>query len=161
MKALARNRDCSDSSFNRGLAMVFVLHFMSSFMMLGLILVIQWVHYPSFHFIDRDKFVEYSPFHGSRITPIVLPLMTIEIITGIWLCYLESYEGLYLLNACLVVITWLSTFFLSVPIHQKLISGYDSYLVDRLVRTNYPRLIAWVLHCGILFYLVSQKFGVL
>jgi hypothetical protein len=44
-----------------------------------------------------------------------------------------------------VVIIWLSTFLLQVPIHKKLRSGKEDSHIKRLVATNWIRTIAWSL----------------
>ena len=43
----------------------------------------------------------------------------------------------------LVVLIWLSTFTLQVPIHKKLQSGKDKTLIRRLLKTNWIRTVAW------------------
>ncbi len=47
--------------------------------------------------------------------------------------------------ACLLltVLVWLATFFVSVPIHDKLSSGYNAAHIARLARSNWPRTAAW------------------
>ena len=43
----------------------------------------------------------------------------------------------------LVVLIWLSTFTLQVPIHKRLQSGKDKTLIRRLLKTNWIRTVAW------------------
>ena len=119
---------------------ILISHIFCCFMMTGVIWVIQLVHYPSFKFVTEDKFADFAKFHASRISWIVLPLMLIEISTAFFL--LSVYQwGIY--NLLSVVLIWLSTFFLSVPCHNKLQQGKDNVEIKRLVLTNWPRTIIW------------------
>jgi hypothetical protein len=43
----------------------------------------------------------------------------------------------------LIAIVWVSTFFVQIPIHAKLLAGYDGALQRRLVVTNWIRTLAW------------------
>ena len=50
--------------------------------MAGLGWIVQLVHYPLFESVGSERFVEYHRRHSERITPIVLPAMSIELITA-------------------------------------------------------------------------------
>lgn len=120
-----------------------------SFSLLGLIWTIQVVHYPSFHFIDSKKFINFEKFHSKSISLIVMPLMLIEIIVASLLVLYRgnNFDWTFL---AIVLLIWLSTFVLSVPIHNKLSFGKDSELIRKLVITNWPRTILWTLKVIIL-----------
>jgi GAF domain-containing protein len=49
------------------------------------------------------------------------------------------------IGMALLVVIWLSTAFLQVPLHRQLAAGYDSQSAARLVRSNWLRTIAWTL----------------
>jgi hypothetical protein len=48
-----------------------------------------------------------------------------------------------LIGVGLLAIIWLSTAALQVPIHRRLLDGYDEAAVARLVRSNWVRTLAW------------------
>ncbi len=50
--------------------------------MAGLGWIVQVVHYPFFEAVGSERFFEYHRRHSERITPIVLPAMSIELITA-------------------------------------------------------------------------------
>ncbi|UOQ75648.1 hypothetical protein MUN84_13300 [Hymenobacter sp. 5516J-16] len=54
----------------------------------------------------------------------------------------------------LVVLAWVATFFISVPFHNRLAQGYDYVAIDGLVRTNWPRTLAWTVRAGVLGWLL-------
>jgi len=112
--------------------------------LIGLILVIQFVHYPLFKNVGRDNFLNYINLHSKKITWIVAPLMILELI----ICTILVFQDLNYINVCaliFVLIIWASTFFIQVPIHNKLQNKYDEVLINKLVRSNWIRTICWLL----------------
>ena len=64
---------------------VFFFHLICSAIMVGVIWVIQLVHYPAFHFIDKDMYASFQKFHMNSISLIVVPVMVLELATGVLL----------------------------------------------------------------------------
>jgi hypothetical protein len=113
--------------------------------MTGIIWLVQLVHYPAYHYIAADKFQRYQKFHTKNITKIVLPLMLAELLSAILLAitWWPSFHSLA--NLAIVILIWLATFLISVPIHQKLNLTYDATLIKKLINTNWIRTILWSL----------------
>ncbi len=108
----------------------------------GLILTIQLVHYPSFKYVSREAFFDFHKFHKMSISVIVIPAMLLEIvIAGFLSLYVQ--DALDHLNFLLVVIIWLSTFFISVPLHNHLTLKKTDFLIHKLVLTNWIRTLSW------------------
>lgn len=122
---------------------------LSCFFLTGLIWVIQWIHYPSFQFISHDRFEEFHHFHTARITWIVAPMMSIELLSAIGL----FWEGAALSGANLVsvILLWLITATISVPCHNRLEKGFDERWWKLLVWTNWSRTLLWSLRLAFLF----------
>jgi hypothetical protein len=124
----------------------FVLLFYSnlivSSILLGLILVIHFVHYKSFNFIDIEKFVEFHKFHTKNISFLVIPLMIIEVVISIIICYFY-FSILSLINLSLVALIWITTFLLQVPSHNKLSTGKSITEIEKLVSGNVFRVYLW------------------
>lgn len=125
-----------------------LLNLTSTWAMVGLIWMIQLVHYPLFAQVGEENFVRYSEDHQRWITVIVLPLMFCELISS---CLLWSQRPanvsstLVATGIVLVAIIWLSTFLLQVPLHGRLATGYDEEVIRQLVNGNWIRTIAWTL----------------
>ena len=124
------------------------LHLSATAIMVGVIWIVQLVHYPSFYFIEEKNFQEFSYFHQRNITYIVGPVMLIEFLSGLYL--LPKSEILFQVNMGLLVCIWLVTFFFSVKEHNHLISGKDLESIRRLVKTNWARTILWTIRLIIL-----------
>ncbi len=136
---------------------IFVIHLVATFFMTGVIWIIQLVHYPSFRFVSSEGFLKFSEFHQSSITWVVGPMMVVELLTGLYLWLHQPTSLVWPLLCFLTLLIWLSTFFLSVPLHTQLIvSGYDLALIDKLVSTNWPRTLFWSLRSLILIQVVVQ-----
>lgn len=119
-----------------------LLHAICCAFMTGVLWVIQLVHYPAFAAIDKNNFHRFHWQHTQRITWVVGPVMLIELLTGISL-FLLNQSPLWSLNLILLLMTWGLTFFLSVPLHNKLMQHQDSGVIHRLVQTNWPRTVLW------------------
>jgi hypothetical protein len=125
------------------------VNFISTSVMVGVIWVIQLLHYPSFHFISEKKYIEFQHFHMQRISFIVIPAMLIELASALSLAFFFRSTLTIILLALLLVI-WGITFIFFTNIHQKLTNGYDYSIVDRLVQINWYRTALWSLRFIIL-----------
>jgi hypothetical protein len=114
--------------------------------LVGLIWTIQVVHYPSFQYADESTFREMESFHQTRISLVVMPLMLLEIGSGLLLLWSrpDFFPGWAAIWGVLLIgFVWASTFALQVPLHGKLSEGMDTLAIQRLVTTNWIRTIAW------------------
>jgi len=135
-----------------------VLHAAATFIMLGVILVVQLVHYPLFRLVGPDTFEAYQAGHMMRITWIVLPAMTVELLTAValvvWqplgIAAWQAWTGL-----ALVGVIWASTGLLQVPLHQTLTVGFDPEAHRNLVTTNWIRTITWILRAGLVGWMLA------
>lgn len=132
-----------------------LLNFASCLMMCGLIWLVQLVHYPAFKYVTYSSFQKFCSFHSRTITIIVMPLMFIELGTGFYLYYLKQNQ-FFLINLILIVLIWLSTFFLSVPLHEQLAKGFDIDTINKLVNTNWPRTFLWSTRSILLFFYIKE-----
>jgi len=131
----------------------------ATWFMAGLGWIVQRVHYPLFEAVGSGRFVEYHRLHSARITPIVLPAMSIELITAGWLIFSRppgTEMALVVVGFLLAVSTWLATGLLAVPRHAELGSGFDAIAHRRLVRSSWLRTIAWSAHGVVVAVLLAQ-----
>jgi uncharacterized membrane protein len=127
-------------------ATIFVLNLVSTWYMVGLIWMVQVVHYNMFDRVGREQFARYEADHNRLITPIVAIPMLIEITTACLLVVAAptaypawaAWVGLVM-----VIAIWLSTAFLQIPCHNRLASGFDERAYRMLVTTNWLRTILW------------------
>lgn len=125
----------------------------------GLIWTIQLVHYPLFAKVGAASFASYHSAHTAQITPLVLPLMTIELLAALgtvrWpMQGAPSWFGPSMLG--LVLCAWGVTAFASVPAHEALSAGFDGRAHDRLVLTNWLRTVAWTARAALLLWALRR-----
>jgi hypothetical protein len=112
--------------------------------MCGVILVVQVVHYPSFSFVEPERFSIFHAEHVQRITLIVAPLMTIEIACSASLLGCRGMDRvLAIAGFVLLVVVWGTTFLVAVPAHEALSKGFSETAHSKLVATNWVRTLAW------------------
>ncbi len=123
-----------------------ILHLIATSVMVGVIWVIQLVHYPSFHFIELKQYTTFQRFHMSRISYVVIPAMLTELFTLILIIIsMDQIDTLVLASAILLIFIWLITAVFFSGVHQKLTLGYDQTVVDKLVKLNWGRTLLWTL----------------
>ena len=128
--------------------LILCLNLVSTWYMVGLIWMVQCVHYPLFAKVSAENYVEYQQLHERYITPVVGVPMIVELVTAILLLnYLPKGVSAAWVWAALVllVVAWLSTAFLQVPCHSKLNIAFDADVHRRLVNSNWIRTISWTL----------------
>ena len=111
--------------------------------LVGVILMTQIISYPLLLKLNKSNFYDYYNSYTKRISFIVIPLMTSEVLLSITLNIILNNFYLFASNILLLVI-WGSTFFIQVPIHNKLSSSHSDLLVNKLIFTNWIRTIAWI-----------------
>ena len=137
-----------------------ILNLFSSFFLCGLIWTVQLVHYPSFHGFEKETYHEWMSLHKSRISFIVLPVMLTELGSSILLAISETtYSVLHQTGLGIVVLIWLITFFVQVPLHEKLSAGYRQEIVQKLVFSNRWRTLLWSIKSILGMYLLTRFTG--
>ena len=115
--------------------------------MCGLIWFVQGVHYPMFTAITGERSRGYAVENQRRTTPVVLPFMVVELVSAaVIACWPPAGigRGAAVAGLALVVVIWLSTFLVQVPLHARLAGeGHSPGVVAALVRSNWIRTIAW------------------
>lgn len=141
---------------------LFIANFISVIYLTGVIWLVQMVHYPSFSQVNAENFLKYHSSHTFWITPIVAPAMIIELLTSVFLIIYPPeniYSRLFWLGLILTLTVWISTFFLQVPMHEKLAQGFDANAHKFLVNSNWIRTIAWSLHSILVIHFVWKSLG--
>ncbi len=113
-----------------------------------LIWMIQLVVYPSFLYYEKEKLVKWHNQYTKGLAVIVIPLMFGQLIlTIIQLFRFPSSEKI--INLMLVIVVWIITFILFVPIHNKIAKNKATEkLLKQLVNRNWLRTLIWTLILG-------------
>ncbi len=118
----------------------------STWFMTGVIWFVQVVHYPLFAQVGESAFANYESLHTLRTGWVVAPIMVLELGSTCLLLLGKppalSSPLIWLLILCTLGV-WASTFFIQVPLHGKLLAGFDELAIQRLVNSNWIRTLLW------------------
>ena len=115
-----------------------------SWLLVGLILTVHFIHYPSFRYADTQWAAAHQ-FHTGAISLLVGPLMVVELALALWVAQKMQWQASYLLPLGIVVLIWGNTFLQAVPLHNALAAGHDLRKIDQLVRVDGIRTVLWVI----------------
>ena len=88
----------------------------------------------------------------SKIGLLVGPLMSIELLTGLYLLYYQSFDAMYFNLSMLIIMgIWILTAIVFTRIHEKLIQGYNEKLIRGLVNYNWTRTVLWTVRLVIIY----------
>lgn len=122
-----------------------LVHLVATTFMAGVIVFVQFVHYPLMATVGVPKYVEYQSKHATLTSRVVGVPMLVEALAAVWLMAASvGGRGVSIVGVCLLVMIWASTVLLQVPAHAVLAQGFDRQAHGRLVATNWIRMIAWV-----------------
>jgi len=114
--------------------------------MVGLIWMVQIVHYPLLAIIGTDRASDIAREHQRRTGNVVGPPMLVEGLSTlallVWLPD-DVWWWLPWLNGIFLAVALGCTVFLSVPLHEKMAKHPHNTVGRQLVVTNWPRTIAW------------------
>ncbi len=110
--------------------------------MLSVIYFTQFVSYPLFLKVSKEKFTSYHDAYTVYISFIVAPAMVIELLLSLNILRYQI-DLISAINLILISIIWLSTFLIQVPIHYKISKGFNKRLIKKLIHTNWIRTISW------------------
>lgn len=110
-----------------------------------LIWMVQLVVYPSFLFFEIKNLNKWHKKYTLGLSIIVIPLMFGQLfIASIQLFQLPEIKTI--INILLIILVWVITFTIFVPIHNKISKNKATQkLLKRLVQYNWLRTILWTL----------------
>lgn len=123
-------------------AVILLVHAAATWFMVGLIWIVQVVHYPLFAGVGVDGYTAYQRSHMARITWIVAPAMFVELFAAGAIAWLVG-SALAWVGAALLALVWLSTFAVQVPLHGRLVAGFEPAAHRLLVLSNWVRTLLW------------------
>jgi uncharacterized membrane protein len=142
--------------------LVFLIHCIATVYMTGLIWFVQIVHYPLHGFVGAQNFKTYQLQHVKLTGPVVAPVMIVEAIGAVLLVanppQLLPVESVWA-GLLLLVVIWGSTALLQVPLHNNLVTGFDSAGHQKLVKSNWIRTISWSLRSVLVLYMLWTVMG--
>ncbi len=129
-----------------------MVHAAATWFMVGLIWMVQVVHYPLFHRVGEAGFADYEAGHTRRIGRLLVIPAGVEVLTGALLPIFRP-DGVLLsvtlVAGALLAGIWVVTALVHAPLHGRLSQGFDASVVERLVVANWWRTVAWTARGGV------------
>ena len=140
--------------------MVYISLF-TNLIMVGVSLITHFVTYPSFILIKSSSFSEFHKSYTNKMLFIVAPVMILELISSLLLVNFDKSDNNLEIGLLItLMLIWLLTFFIIVPIHNKLTLNYNKDLNQKLIKYNGLRTILWmiklILFIGFCDYLTAN-----
>ena len=127
---------------------VLVVQVAATWFMVGMIWMVQVVHYPLFRAIPASSFSSYEAAHTAAIGRLLILPAGTEVVSAAALVWFRPDAvplWMVMLSGALLAAIWVATALVQAPLHRRLLNGYDRATVDRLVRSNWFRTGAWTL----------------
>tara|TARA_B100002051_G_C16594930_1_gene564844 strand:- start:236 stop:640 length:405 start_codon:yes stop_codon:yes gene_type:complete len=132
---------------------LFTVHLIFTAIMVGVIWLVQVVHYPSFNFIDKKFYSDFQNFHIKRISFIVIPVMLLELVSGLILIFLDNRHSTpSLISFGILILIWIITGLFFAKAHQDLTVGYDREIVKKIIKLNWIRTLLWSIRLILLLF---------
>lgn len=129
--------------------------------MTGVIWFVQVAHYPLFAWVGEQGFGEYEEQNTTRTGWVVGAPMLLEIGTAAVALFAGMRPEYFprwaaLAGAGLLGAIWISTAVLQVPLHRRLVRGFDPVACRRLVKSNWVRTICWSFRAALLLWVTVR-----
>ncbi len=144
---------------NQNSDLILVLNIVLSAFLTGLIWLIQLVHYPLFLEVSEKTFGTYEKKHQRAISPLVAPVMLVDIALSFILLFTSWYDRfdvLIIIAFAMNALVFLSTLFIFAPLHQSLSRQYSKTKIRKLIRLNFFRTFGWTALTIILAIILYQ-----
>ena len=128
-----------------------VSHIVSTSIMVGVIWVMQLLHYPTLLYVKNEAFRQFQNFHMRNISIIVVPIMLIELASGLMI-YLQGERSFeFLVSFALLIILWIMTGLLFTKFHSRLRKSKDIRIINKMIFLNWYRTLFWSMRLIIIF----------
>lgn len=125
--------------------------------LVSLVFMTQFITYPTLLNIDKDKFSDYHRKYVNNISFIVAPVMLIELLTLFLIAYF-SKDFLIIKSLILLLVIWLTTFFIMIPSHNRISKSFNIKEIKSLINYNWIRTILWSFKLLVIIFLYYEKF---
>ena len=131
-----------------------LIHLITTAMMVSIIWLVQILHYPTFLYIDNERYTEFQNFHMKNISFLIIPLMLLEFLTGFFLLFfVDEVDFYFSVSFSLLVLIWLITALFFSKYHFALSYKYERNIILKLIRLNWIRTFFWTARLGLLLKL--------
>tara|TARA_B100001109_G_scaffold163738_1_gene133360 strand:- start:29 stop:400 length:372 start_codon:yes stop_codon:yes gene_type:complete len=122
--------------------------------MVGVIWVIQLVHYPSFKYVNESDYIIFQKYHMSNISYIVFPVMFTELITALIILFFGEKSLFFVLSLICLFLIWVITGVLFTKYHSILKEGKDLMIIEKMIKANWIRALLWTMRLIMILFVI-------
>ena len=131
-----------------------MIHIVSTSIMVGVIWVMQLVHYPSFKYVNETDYIIFQKYHMSNISYIVFPAMFTELITALLIFFSGEKSFFFMLSLICLFLIWVITGVLFTKFHSILQKGKDLKMIEKMINANWIRTLLWTLRLIMILFVI-------
>ena len=131
-----------------------MIHIISTSIMVGVIWVIQLVHYPSFKYVNESDYIIFQKYHMSNISNIVFPVMFTELITALIILFFGEKSLFFVLSLICLFLIWVMTGVLFTKYHSILKEGKDLMIIEKMIKANWIRALLWTMRLIMILFVI-------
>lgn len=131
-----------------------LLHAAITFAMTGIIWFVHLIHYPVMNALTWQREV-FEKIHWQKTMKIAVIMLILELGTGIVFVLFHPVNipsSLPISGLWLIVLIWITTWWLCVPSHCQLKQKYSENSIQNLMKANKWRAVLWSLRSAIIAY---------
>jgi hypothetical protein len=134
---------------------VLLIHCSATWFMIGLIWIVQVVHYPLWVYVDGRESRPLHQKHSRSTGWLVGTVGGVEFMSAAMLL-VSQQTALTVAGVTILIAIWIVTVAVQVPLHRQLESEWSEPVIARLVRGNWIRTILWSVRGLIAMTLLRQ-----
>ena len=131
-----------------------MIHIISTSIMVGVIWVVQLVHYPSFKYVNESDYIIFQKYHMSNISNIVFPVMFTELITALIILFFGEKSLFFVLSLICLFLIWVMTGVLFTKYHSILKEGKDLMIIEKMIKANWIRALLWTMRLIMILFVI-------
>jgi len=117
---------------------------------------LQLVQFPMMLRARETDFAGYVREQRKRNTLLMAVPMVVELVTGVWLLATPLPHRNVFHGVVLLAFIWFMTFWSIVPLHRRIMRGFDESAIRILIRDNWIRTICWSGRAGLMIWIVMD-----
>jgi hypothetical protein len=120
-----------------------------------------FVIYPAWAMMEEGQFVIVHRWQSRYIILLlVLPLAIETILNVVLLLRIPTHVPAIVIRASmgLIIVNWLLSFTIQIPIHRRLNRSFDKNLLQTLIRSNLLRVVLQIIRTGAVGYCLWAQF---
>jgi hypothetical protein len=147
------------AAMKKFIVIVFSLFCCLSFFSFGTAAMDYFLVYPSRAIVGEHEFIAYHDLLEAAILPVsVVPFFLITILNGIllWRRPPGVSTGLLVTTLVCLIIVWLSSIFIQIPMNLQLNDGKNMELIQQVIDTNWGRVVFETTEAVLCFVMLCQ-----